>query len=106
MLKSGEIIRTARNAYMVPDGAEKRIYRPIYSVLASKLILQIAEKYPSIQFILSLHAYEIVGSAEGFDDTFGQTYRIGVGGKTATLMMHVSYDGAEKHMDQLLPSFS
>nr|MBQ4457610.1 hypothetical protein [Clostridia bacterium] len=50
MLKSGEIIKTARNVYMVPDGKEKQIYRPIYSDLASKLILQIAEKYPTIQF--------------------------------------------------------
>ena len=50
MLKTGEIIKTARNVYMVPDGKEKRIYRPIYSDLASKLILQIAEKYPSVQF--------------------------------------------------------
>ncbi len=50
MLKSGEIIRTARNVYMVPDGKEKRIYCPIYSDLASKLISQIAEKYPTIQF--------------------------------------------------------
>jgi hypothetical protein len=50
MLKSGEIIKSARNVYMVPDGKEKRIYRPLYSDLASKLISQIAEKYPSVQF--------------------------------------------------------
>lgn len=50
MLKNGKIIRTARNVYMVPDGTEKRIYRPIYSDLASNLIWQIAEKYPAIQF--------------------------------------------------------
>ena len=33
MLKTGEIIKTARNVYMVPDGKEKRIYRPLYSDL-------------------------------------------------------------------------
>ena len=50
MLKNGEIIKTARNVYMVPDGKEKQIYRPLYSDLAAKLIWQIAEKYPSVQF--------------------------------------------------------
>lgn len=52
MLKTGEIIKTARNVYMVPDGKEKRIYRPVYSDLVSKLMMQIAEKYPSIQFTM------------------------------------------------------
>ena len=50
MLKSGNITRIARNAYVVQNVQEKPLYRPTYSELAVKLIAQISDKYPSVPF--------------------------------------------------------
>ena len=50
MLHSGSIIRTGYNEYQIPDGREKKIYRPLYSEPASALMARVAEKYPFVSF--------------------------------------------------------
>ena len=50
MLRSGSIIKTGYNEYQIPDGREKKPYRPLYSELAAALLTQISEKYPLVSF--------------------------------------------------------
>ena len=50
MLHSGSIIKTGYNEYQIPDGREKKIYRPLYSEPASALLAQVSEKYPLVSF--------------------------------------------------------
>ena len=50
MLKSGNITRIARNAYVVQNERGKPLYRPAYSDLAAKIIRQVSDKYPSVRF--------------------------------------------------------
>lgn len=50
MLKSGNITKVARNVYVVQNERKKPVYRPAYSDLATKLTVQISDKYPSVHF--------------------------------------------------------
>ena len=50
MLKNGDITKIARNVYVVQNEREKPVYRPAYSDLATKLTVQISDKYPSVHF--------------------------------------------------------
>ncbi len=50
MLRNGNLSRIARNAYAVQNEREKPMYRPSYSDLAAKLIVQISDKYSSVRF--------------------------------------------------------
>ena len=48
MLKSGEIVRTGYDQYMISTGKARPVYSPDYSETASAVMARIAEKYPYI----------------------------------------------------------
>ncbi|MBQ7563876.1 MAG: hypothetical protein IJT16_07790 [Lachnospiraceae bacterium] len=50
MLKSGEIIRTGFDEYMVASGNSLPEYLPAYTPLASGLLMKVADKFPYIGF--------------------------------------------------------
>lgn len=50
MLKSGEIVRTGYDQYMISTGKARPVYSPDYSETASAVMARIAEKYPYIAF--------------------------------------------------------
>ena len=50
MLKSGEIVRTGYDRYMISTGKARPVYSPDYSETASAVMARIAEKYPYIAF--------------------------------------------------------
>ena len=50
MLRTGEIIRTGFDEYMINDGNKLPEYKPSYTQFASELLETIAEKYPYIEF--------------------------------------------------------
>ena len=50
MLRSGEIVRTGYDQYMISDGKARPVYSPDYSELAVTVMGRISEKYPHLSF--------------------------------------------------------
>ncbi len=50
MLHSGSIVKIGYNEYTIPDGCERKPYKPIYSDISSALLTQVSEKFPLVSF--------------------------------------------------------
>ena len=50
MIQSGSIIKAGYNEYRIPDGQEKKKYKPLYSETATALLTQVSEKYTLVSF--------------------------------------------------------
>ena len=52
LLKTGEIVKTGYDQYMVSVGNTKPVYSPVYSEAASTIMTRITEKFPFIAFTI------------------------------------------------------
>ena len=50
MLHSGSIVKIGYNEYTIPDGCERKPYKPVYSDISSALLTQVSEKFPLVSF--------------------------------------------------------
>ena len=50
MLHSGSIVKIGYNEYIIPDGCERKPYKPIYSDASSALLTKVSEKFPLVSF--------------------------------------------------------
>ena len=50
MLHSGSIVKIGYNEYRIPDGCERKPYKPIYSDTSSALLTQVSEEFPLVSF--------------------------------------------------------